>query len=63
MLEKGGIFFWVATSLTLISFVYCFVFVDSKGKGKIAVVKRFIYESIPNAILSAIRKLLGEKAV
>ena len=59
----GGAFFWFATILTAISFIYLFVFVDSKGKGKMAVIKRFIYETIPNAFKTALRKILGENAV
>ena len=33
-MASGGIFFWFATTISLVSFVYLFVFVDAKGKGK-----------------------------
>ncbi len=41
----------------VVSFVYCFVFVDGKGKGPAAMGKRLIYEKIPNTIKSTIRMI------
>ena len=58
-----GLFFWVATTLTLVSFIYCFVFVDAKGTGVQAKIKRFLYEDVPRAFKSGLRGLFGEKAV
>jgi len=52
-----GLFEYVAGGLTLLSFVYCFVFVDAKGKGIPAMGKRLIYQRIPAAFKAAIRML------
>ena len=61
--SEGGLFFWFATMLTVVSFVYLFIFVDSKGKGKRAMIKQFLYEGIPNAFKSLLRKICGDTAV
>ncbi len=50
-------FLHIAVLLLVVSFVYCFVFVDGKGKGFAAMGKRLIYEKIPNAIKSTIRMI------
>ena len=58
-----GLFLWVASTLTMISFVYCFVFVDAKGTGIQAKIKRFLYQDTPRAFKSGLRKICGDRAV
>ena len=58
-----SLFLWVASTLTLVSFLYCFVFVDSKGTGIQAKIKRVLYEDVPRAFKSGLRSLCGERAV
>ena len=49
--------------LSIISFLYCFVFVDRNGKGVQAKMKRFLYETIPGSIKTCLRATLGERVV
>ena len=58
-----GLFVLFASVLSLISFVYCFVFVDAKGTGIQAKIKRFLYQDTPRAFKNGLRKLFGERAV
>ena len=58
-----SLFIWVASILSIISFVYLFVFVDSKGTGIQAKIKRFLYEDAPGAFKNGLKKLCGERAV
>ena len=58
-----SLFFWVAATLSIISFVYCFVFVDAKGTGIQAKIKRFLYEDAPRAFKNGLKRLCGERAV
>ena len=53
----------IAPGLCMVGFLYCFIFVDAKGKGPQAKVKRFLYEGIPGAIKGGLRKCCGDKAV
>ena len=52
----------VVMILSTIAFFYCFIFVDKKGKGWQAKMKRFLYDGIPGFILSCITKVCGETA-
>ena len=54
-----ALFELVAGGLLMISFLYCFVFVDEKGKGYMAMGKRLLYKKIPAACKSAIEKVPG----
>lgn len=56
-------FMTIASVLSMISFVYLFIFVNKDGKGKRAAVKRFLYDGIPNAFKSCLRMTCGERAV
>lgn len=57
-------FYEVAAILFAVSFFYCFVFVDAKGKGVPAIGKRFLYEKLPNGIKTGIRMIpFGDKVV
>ena len=58
-----SLFIWVASMLTMIAFVYCFVFVDAKGTGIQAKIKRFLYEKVPDTFKACLRKICGERAV
>ena len=53
----------IAPLLLMVGFFYCFIFVDSKGKGVASKIKRFLYESIPEFIKSMMRKCCGDRAV
>ena len=59
----SAIFLTVASLLSMIAFVYLFIFVDKAGKGKRAAAKRLIYDGIPNAFKSVLRKICGDRAV
>ena len=56
-------FHFIASTLTGISFIYCFIFVDKEGKGKRAAVKRFIWDGIPGFLKGCIKKCVGERGV
>lgn len=56
---KMSLFYMVAGALLGISFLYCFVFVDIKGKGIQGQAKRMLYQRIPIAIKNGFRKLPG----
>ena len=62
--EMPSLFNTVAGGLALVSFMYCFVFVDIKGKSIQSKAKRILYLTIPTTLKNGLRKLpRGESIV
>merc|ERR1711971_623050 len=60
LLEMLEIF---AVVLITVSFFYLFVCVDSYGKGPLAKMKRFLFETLPEGLRTCGRKTCGERTV
>ena len=63
MVSQKLLFIIVVSLLSTMSFIYCFVFVDIKGKGKRAMIKRFLYQTLPDFCKSFVRKICGDKGI